>query len=300
VALDLEEGDTLRITVQVSEQVSPVVRSRSRPGTVGELAPPPGADRLVLCQTPFRDRFASGARTAPSRSAAEALDAIRRGLAAAEPLPPPTFTCSIGARTWELIWLDGEAVTDRVTVPDATCLAASRADGIAYTVPAPLVGALRALHEAEAGQGGAFQGLADPAPVAALCGRTYPQDLPGTPARVRRGGAGSRRHRPRRRAESPGVPFSDVDLLVLNTYAGQPTGRLVGARPDRPPDPTRARRGAAPRGHGTPARPRAALPRELRLHPAVQPGHRPGVVGGLQRVAALHARRAAAGHSLAA
>lgn len=236
-SVDLREGDTLRITVQVTEQMPSIDPPQEPSGTESDLLPPLAADRLVLCQTPFEDRFATSRADCAIVSDTGAMDAVRRGLAASERIPPPYFTCSIGASSWDLIWLDGEAMSDRLTVPDATCLAASRADGIAHTVPEQLVGALRAVYGANGGPGGAFDGLADPAPPAASCVRSYPQDLPERPLAFDGVVLGISDTDPADAPESPGVPFSDVDLLVLNTYAGQPAQRLVARALIGRPDP---------------------------------------------------------------
>lgn len=246
-SVDLMAGDTLRVTVQVTERTPSVDPSLEPSDVEGDLVPPPAADRLVLCQTSHRSAPPTGRADCAVTSDNVAIGAVRTGLADAERSPSAspspgieTGVCAIAADSWDLIWLDGEAITDRVTVPDATCLTARRADGIAYTVSAPLIGALRALYEAEAGQGGAFDGAADPAPPAALCARTYPQDLPARPLAFDAVVLGIADTDPADAPESPGVPFSDVDLLVLNTYAGQPAGRLVVRALIGQPDPTRA------------------------------------------------------------
>lgn len=204
------------------------------------LAPPAGADTLVLCMSAFRGPVVGRADCAITRTADRLAD-VQAALAIAEPTPPPGVVCTIGAGAWDVIWMQDDQVVDRLGIPAATCLSfQDREDGQSYKVSDELLATLGSVHDAEAGTGGAFDGLADPAPAAALCARRYPQDLTAMPLAFDGVVLGISDTDPADAPESPGVPFSDLDVLVLHEYAGQPAERLTVRALVGRPSPDRA------------------------------------------------------------
>lgn len=203
---------------------------RLLPPALSDPSPPRAADRLVVCLTPFTGVALAGRADCAVTDEAAALSAVRDGLAASERIAAPTATCDIAAASWELVLLAGDAVTQRFSVPDATCLAASSPqdpNGTARTVPQRLLDALRTTYRTEVGGGGGLDGLADPRPVAASCARVYPRDLPDQPVAFDGVVLGIANTDPADSPGSPRVPFSDLDVLVLDALAGDPEQRLV-------------------------------------------------------------------------
>lgn len=220
---------------------APVATVEAVDAPASGLQPPPGVDTAVLCLTPFEGPL-TGRSDCAIAPAGAVPAALHDELGGARAVPRPNDLCTIGAPSWTLLWLDGGEVADRVAIPGATCLPADRNSrpDVAFTVTDGLLGELAAFHSAEADVGGAFDGLADADPVAALCARRYPEQLAEMPLALDVVVLGVSPTDPASTPESPGVPFIDVDVLVLDVLAGEAAPRAVLRSLGEPPDDANA------------------------------------------------------------
>lgn len=215
----------------------------------GGLGAPASADTWVLCYAPFEGPATQRSDCGVLSDVGVPAD-LQAALARAERVPQPAAVCAIGAGSFTLAWLDGGRIAGRVEIPDASCLLARdvggadpgdpEADDEAYTVSDALLGELRALHASTARAGGAFDPLADPDPPAAACVRRYPDQLAQMPLALDVVVLAVAPTDPAATPESPGVPFTDVEVLVLDTFAGHADPRHVLRALGEPPDPATA------------------------------------------------------------
>lgn len=225
------------LTIALSALLSSCAAVTSAPtSTTGGLSPPSDVDTLVLCYAPFERARVGSADCAVSEDPVT-LTAVTDALDDAVPVEPAEAVCTIGAGNWDVVWLSSGAFVDRVAVSDAGCLPASRPDEQEqYAVPESVLGILRTVHDGGATAGGAFDGLAEANPAAALCAQRYPRDLPEQPLALDGVVLGVSLTDPATTPESPGVPFTEVDVLVLEALTGTPGQRLQVRALGEPPD----------------------------------------------------------------
>jgi hypothetical protein len=241
-AIALTAGITLTLLVACAGVASSPDRATIRtdasatPTSVsaGGLAPPPGVSTAVLCLTPFEGPL-TGRSDCAVTPAGAVPSSLRDELGGAPSVPRRDTgpVCAVAAASFTLLWLDDDVLADRVRIPDATCLTARRSsdENVSFVVSEALLDELAAFHAAEARTGGAFDGLADADPVAALCARRYPQQLAEMPLALDVVVLGVSPTDPAATPESPGVPFTDVDVLAVE--AGPRTVlRSLGGPPD--------------------------------------------------------------------